>query len=215
MTARKPPAKRTPAKKRAPRKRTAKKAEAKPGPISLVARGFTYDPATGFASWSPKSYAAEVLAALSIGATIEHAAGYAKVAQQTPRNWILRGRAAFGGHETLEAYAATEPDAESLAYAAFFLASSNAMGSPVVGALDQIDRARRAGEWRAGLALLKILPQARPYTETVKAEISGPDGGPFEVTVEERAQSLADQAALFLAGAAAQAEAQAQLPEHE
>lgn len=37
-------------------------------------------------------------------------------------------------------------------------------------------------------------------------EVTGPDGGPLELSVEERADALARDAALFLAGAAAQAD---------
>lgn len=189
-----------PAKKAAARKAPAKKAAAKRsssssgkgqgrrGHPTLVVRGFSYTPPgpsddEGTASWTPKSPGGRLLAALSIGATWAHAAHYAHLHESTGRTWNDRGQQLLGDHPSLDEYAATDPDPESLAYAAFAVAAADAMASPVVGALDEIDRARRRGDLKGAVLQLKHLPQASPYRETTRTEVTGAGGGPVDLDV--------------------------------
>lgn len=195
-TTRKAAPRKAPAKKRAPRARAVPGVR---GPAPLVLRGFTFTPPTdtapGTATWAPKSPGAEVLAALAVGASWAHAAHYAHLHEETPARWNNRGALALADHDNLDALHATNPDPETLAYAAFHVAAAEARITPVVGALDQIDRARRGGDWKAGAHQLKVLPQARDYRETTRQEVTGEDGGPVraDITIE------AEQAILDLA----------------
>jgi hypothetical protein len=50
----------------------------------------------------------------------------------------------------------------------------------VSNALATIARASQA-EWRAAALALKVLPGARDYRETTRAEVTGADGGPVTV----------------------------------
>ena len=187
------PTKKAPAKKAAAREKAAPRARAhlapgKHGPAPLVVRGFTYTPPAsideeGAAVWTPKSPAGRLLAALAIGATWEHAADYAHLHEATGRTWNDRGKKAIGEHPSLDEYAATDPTPEDLAYAAFAVAAAEARTSPVVGALDEIDRARRRGDIKAAAMQLKHLPQAGPYRETTRTEVTGANGGPVDIDV--------------------------------
>lgn len=216
MTAPKKPAKKAAAKKAPARKRPARaRREVQPGkhgPAPYVVRGFTWTPpdgdTPGEATWSPRSPAGAVLAALAIGATWEHAAAYARLHADTAPGWNNRGTTLLGSHASLDHFAATAPTVEDLAMAAFAVAATEARGAPVVGALESIDRARKAGDLRGAVLQLKHLPQAAPYRETTRHEVTGRDGGPLEVTTEERAERLAADAALFLAGKQTQGPAQ-------
>lgn len=200
------PKKSTPAKKRAPR---ARQVPGVRGPAPLVLRGFTWTPPTdttpGTATWAPKSPGAEVLAALAVGASWAHAAHYAHLHEETPSRWNNRGAIALADHDNLDALHATGPDPETLAYAAFHVAASEARITPVVGALDQIDRARRGGDWKAGAHQLKVLPQARDYRETTRTEVTGAGGGPVDVDV--RADAIREALEAFQAEGAAGAAA--------
>lgn len=179
-----------------------------PGPAPLVLQGFTWNPPSetqpaGVARWAAKSPAAEVLAALGIGATWEHAAHYARLHEATPRQWNSRGDVALGEDANLAVLVASGADRETLAYAAFAVAAAEARGAPVLGALEQIDRARRAGDWKAGAHMLRVLPQARPYVEVHRQEVTGSEGGAVEVdvagdltrTVLDVARRIADETA--------------------
>lgn len=161
--------------------------ESKPGPTPIVLTGFTWDATTNTATWAPDTPAKRVLDALSIGASWAHAATYARLNQATPRQWNTRGRSAFANFDGIDSFAATDPDQETLAYVAFHVLASAARGAPVVGALEQIDRARRAGDWKAAAHMLKILPGAKDYRPTL--EVSGPDGE--AIPVEVRAANIA------------------------
>lgn len=189
-----------PAKSGGARQRTLTDPTSRPGPKPLILRGFTYtaptDPASSGAwNWTPKTPAAEVLAALAIGATWEHAASFALLHHATPRAWNARGEAALGDHPDLDHLAASGADPELVAYAAFHVAANDARSAPVVGALESIDRARRGGDWKAGAHVLKVLPQARDYRETSRHEVTGEDGEPVRVA----ATLGAEQAILDLA----------------
>lgn len=190
----------TPAKKTGAKKTAAKKAAAKRpararrdvqpgkhGPAPYVVRGFTWSPPTadteGIASWPPRSPAGAVLAALAIGATWEHAAAYARLHADTAPGWNNRGTELLAGHPSLDAYAATNPTTEDLAMAAFAVAAAEARGAPVVAALESIDRARKAGDLRGAVLQLKHLPQAAPYRETTRHEVTGAGGGPVDLDV--------------------------------
>lgn len=176
----------------APRARTTT-APGKRGPAPLVLRGFTWTPGTdttdGIAAWAPKTPAAEALAALSVGATWEDAARYARLHHATVRQWNARGEVALGDYPTLDHVHATGPDPETMAYAAFHVAAGEARGAPVLGALQAIDRAR-ASDWRAGAHMLKVLPQAKDYRETTKTQHTGADDGPIGVDIGEGAERL-------------------------
>ena len=156
-----------------------------PGPAPIVLEGFTLT--DNEPSWTPGTRPHRALAALGIGASWDHAAAYAELHRDTPRLWNNRGQTLLAKHESFAAYLDTDPDHESIAYVAFYFAAQRARQAPVTGALEQIDRARRAGDWKAAAHMLKILPGAKEFRPTL--EVSGPDGD--AIPVEVRAANIA------------------------
>ena len=184
------------------RARRATRATSRPGPDPLVLRGFTPRP-TGAPDpgwWHPDSPAGQVLGALSIGASWYHASHFARLHERTAIGWNARGAELLGQHLDFESYAPTAPDDEHRAYVAFHLVAAAARVSPVAGALQTIDRARKAGDWRAAAHMLRVLPQARDYTEVSRQEIAGPDDGPVRVDVSRGAEDALLNLARRIAG---------------
>lgn len=188
--------------------------EGKPGPTSQIVDGFTYTPrghetrATG--TWTPASPAGDVLHYLPAG--IELAADRAGVHRQTIRNWIDRGQKLLtdaGCDGSLEAYAATDPPAESLAYVAFALAVARDETSPVVEAVMTIHRASTTtdsdeitvAQIRAADVMLKRHPRAKSFRPDPRLELTGAGGGPIEVSDRDGAKAALAAAAARLADA--------------
>jgi hypothetical protein len=202
-----PPAKKTPAKKAAarkapakkttPRKRAARKAvaEAQPGPLPRVLHGFDRKART----WTETSTVGTLLAVLSWGATWEHAAARAKIHPAQPRRWISRGETALvpTPDTILDLDDLDTPDTpdDLFACAVLALEAIDRRASPVLDALETISRDSKT-EWRAAALALRVLPEAKPYRETTKTELTGEDGGPVVV---DHGPSTA-QAILDLAG---------------
>jgi hypothetical protein len=173
----------------------------KPGPIPAVLRGFSYNPPDGHPDhdynedpgphWRHDSPVDRVLKVLLSGAKWELAAAVAGLHESTPRAWNLRGEAILTDTITrvgatpdapldLDGYAEHAESPEDLALVAFHLAAREARALPVSNALATIARASQA-EWRAAALALKVLPGARDYRETTRAEVTGADGGPVTV----------------------------------
>lgn len=212
MTARKaatkpkPARKRAPAKKAAARRRPTRDAPHKPGPVPIVLRGFDRSMLTQSEleletprdPWTEQSAARKVLMARRAGATHSLAAAFAKVHPYTVGTWISRGREA-AGDKTLDELEQSGLDDESLAAAAFFVLDEQAEAAPAITALAGIARAADS-DWRAGVALLRVLPGTkRDYSEVQKLEHSGPDGD--AIPVEARAESIAEALRVFQDGA--------------
>lgn len=194
---RKPAPKKPPAK--TPAKRTRKprvRATGVPGPHPLVVRGFSYNPPKGEpgysnalpdgAAWTPASPAANILIVINAGGTMALAARAAGLHEATPRSWNSRGQDLLGDCPTIDDYAKVAPDLESLALAAFHVSAEAAGADIVYRSLDAIGRAK---DWRAAAHLLRVLPQAKEYRETTRAEITGANGGPIEF-VDEATRTL-------------------------
>lgn len=199
------PSKRTPAKKRAPAKPTRAK-PGKPGPLPIVLRGFDRRMLTADElerdeprdPWVEHAAARKVLMARRAGATHALAASFAKVHPYTVGTWISRGREA-AGDRTLDELEQSGLDDETLAAAAFYVLDAQAEAAPAVAALAGISRAS-GSDWRAGVALLRVLPGTkREYAEIQKLEHSGPDGD--AIPVEARAESIAEALRVFQEGA--------------
>lgn len=195
---RKPDPKKAPAPRKAPPRpaaRRKKRATSRPGPDPLVLRTFKPGP-DGIPDptwWSTDSPAGQVLAALAIGATWYHASHFARLHERTALAWNTRGQELLADHDDYASYADSAPDDEHRAYAAFALAAAAARHAPVVGALQTIDRARKAGDWKAAAHQLRVLPAAAPYSEAGRTSVSVAAEGPVQVTVNEAAvDSLMD-----------------------
>lgn len=218
--AKKRPAKKAAAKKRAPQKRPPRKPTrnqtAKPGPLPAVLRGFDRrmlredhqnqdeppDP------WTEHTPARRILMARRAGATHALAAQFAKVHPSRITVWISRGRDVAGDEEDLAVLEATGLNDEDLAMAAFYVLDAQAEAYPAVAALNGITRAA-GGEWRAAVALLRVLPSTkREYSEVQKLEHSGPDGD--AIPIEARAEGIAAALEAFRRG-----KAEAPQPEQE
>lgn len=199
------PRKRAPDKR--PPKRPTRDRPGKPGPIPLLLRGFDRkmlrpkyleldvppDP------WTENTPVARVLKARRCGATHSLAAAAARVHPYTVTTWISRGRDVIGEGQQLDELEANGLDDETLAAAAFAVLDDQAEAAPGVVALDGISRAA-ADEWRAGVALLRVLPATkRDYSEVQKLEHSGPDGD--AIPVDARAAGLVEALRVFQAGA--------------
>lgn len=191
MATTKKPARRKPATS----KRKTTRATSRPGPDPLVLRTFNPHPTNppDLDWWQLESPAGQVLAALAIGATWYHASEYARLHERTALGWNTRGAELFADHDDFHAYAASAPDDEHRAYVAFHLAAAAARTAPVVGALQTIDRARKAGDWKAAAHQLRVLPGAAPYSEQARTQVAVSSEGPVSVTVNEAAvDSLMD-----------------------
>lgn len=195
------PRKKAPAKKAAPRKRPQARSkqtrpQGKPGPAPAVLRGFDrniiqaryQDDEVPPDPWTEHAPARRVLLCLRSGATWKLAADYARISYDTVWRWNVQGQEAIAGHDDLMTYASTGVDDETLAKAAFHILATQAFTMPGVGALNTITRSSQS-DWRAGLALIRILPQMKAdYSEIQKLEHSGPDGE--AISVEVRAAAL-------------------------
>lgn len=149
--------------------------------------------------WTENTPVARVLKARRCGATHGLAAAAARVHPYTVTTWISRGRDVIGDGQQLDELEATGLDDESLAAAAFCVLDEQAEAKPAVVALDGISRAAE-NEWRAGVALLRVLPGTkRDYSEIQKLEHSGPDGDP--IPVDARAAGLVEALRVFQSGA--------------
>lgn len=192
MTApKKPPRKR-------PQPRTKQtRPKGKPGPAPAVLRGFDrniiqaryQDDEIPPDPWTEHAPARRVLLCLRSGATWKLAADYARVSYDTVWRWNTRGQEAIAGTDDLMTFATNGTDDETLAMAAFHVLATQAFTMPGVGALNTITRSSQS-DWRASLALIRILPQMKAdYSEIQKLEHSGPDGE--AIPVEVRAANLA------------------------
>lgn len=186
----------------------------KPGPLALVTLGFTYTPPTpetrATGTWTPASPAGDVLHYLPAG--VELAADRAGIHRQTIRDWIDRGWARLKDADcdgSLEAYAATDPPLESLAYAAFALAVATQETAPVVEAVMTIHRASTTEkdaaitteQIRAADIMLKRHPRAKAFRPDPRLELTGAGGGPIEVSDRDGAKAALAAAAARLADA--------------
>lgn len=195
MTPRKRPTGRTPSRKGG---------GIKSGPLPMILKGFdrrmlridVIEPKGAKSEYSPPDPWTEhapcrrALMAARAGATPTMAAQFAKIQQRRITDWNRAGQDATTENEDLVALEESGLDDETLAAAAFYVLWEQAVASPGVGALSGIAQASR-GDWRAGLAMLRILPATkRDYSEIQKLEHSGPDDGP--IPVEVRARALAD-----------------------
>lgn len=194
-------------KKRAARKPT-RNAPHKPGNLPAVLRGFdrrqlrpeyqaTDEPPD---PWTEHVPARRILIARRAGATHTLAAQFAKVHPSRIAAWNARGREVAGDEEDLAILEATGLNDEDLAMAAFYVLDAQAESYAAVAALNGIVRASR-DEWRAGVALLRVLPSTkREYSEVQKLEHTGPDGD--AIPIEARADGIAAALEAFVRGKA-------------
>lgn len=187
----------------------------KPGPLALVAIGFTYTPPTdddtlGHPLWTDRSPAGRLLKAMPAGLML--ATQYAGLHHATVGKWIQRGQdllAAADCEPSLDSYAATNPPTESLAYVAFTLTYEAREAAPVVEAVLTIQRAATTSDAatvtteqiRAADVMLKRHPRAKAFRPDPRLELTGAGGGPIEVSDRDGAKAALAAAAARLADA--------------
>lgn len=171
----------------------------RPGSPSRILNGFDRAART----WGPESTAGRFLTTVSWGATLEHAAGRARIHPAQPRRWKARGEdLLIPDPETvldLDQLDTVDVDHESFACAVFALEYAALRPATVLAALETIAR-EAATDWRAAALALRVHPEGKPYREVSRHEHTGEDGGPVTVDVgDEALRHLVDLAAQFAA----------------
>lgn len=118
-----------------------------------------------------------ILQALNAGNYVEHALEYAGVGKRTYYDWLDRGKA-----EAERLANGETPNPVESTYVAIYEEVSKARAAAVVRNIALIQQAANAGTWQAAAWWLeRTMPQK--FGRRLAAEVSGPDGGPVEMTV--------------------------------
>lgn len=165
---------------------------------------------------------------LRVGTYMEHAAGHAGVSKQSVYQWMKDGANAYAAKHRnprlrLTAYqrrAMAFSDAVAEAQAEWWVRQEAMLerlargGHQVVHTTVKLDGQGREVERSTRTetlgpserVLLWRMERKAPHLYGRRVELVGPEGGPVQVTTDERAQALGDTLRTFLAGADAGAE---------
>lgn len=139
-------------------------------------------------SWTVESPIGTYLALRGAGLSQREACLQAGVNRSTVTGLLEQAKVWIpeGGDLTLAAIRAV-PDDQARKAVAFFAAEERRRGNPKAVGLLSILQAAEGGEWRAGLALLKLL-----YRDEMgdRLEITGKAGGPVEIEAPVVAEKL-------------------------